>query len=204
MTAFTYHTNTIEGSTLSLAETDSIIFHNALIKNKTLIEQQEAKNHRPCIDYMLRFASTQSPMTHEYIQKLHSILMNGIYDYAGTYRNHPVRIDHSHVPTSNHVSIHTYLDEWLIENGTHTPLSNLAKSHANFEQIHPFPDGNGRVGRLLMCTQLLKQNIFPALVEKELKHAYYKHLQSAQIEEVYAPLSAFLCEAILAGYALIE
>jgi Fic family protein len=72
----------------------------------------------------------------------------------------------------------------------------LAKSHARFEQIHPFSDGNGRVGRLLMLGVSLRANIFPPIVAKERKQAYYKYLEIAQTSGIYEPLTLFVAESI--------
>lgn len=88
----TYHTNKIEGSTLSEAETASIIFDNVSIPNKTLIEQLEAKNHQTAVIKMFDFISQNKKIDENFILKIHSILMNGIISNAGSYRNHTVRI----------------------------------------------------------------------------------------------------------------
>jgi len=79
----------------------------------------------------------------------------------------------------------------------------LARTHAKFEQIHPFSDGNGRTGRLIMLVQALSKNVAPPLIRKERKIAYYKALELAQTAENYGPLELFVAEAILFSNELL-
>jgi Fic family protein len=83
-------------------------------------------------------------------------------------------------------------------------VSFISKFHAGFEKIHPFSDGNGRVGRLLITAILLQKNLAPAIIEKDLKYLYYTYLENAQENENYDFLELFLAEAILKGYKEVE
>src|SRR3989339_508318 len=155
MLSLTYNSNKIEGSTLSEDETADIMFNNRTIPDKSLVEQLENIKK---IDEAL-------------VLKLHSILMNGIRDDAGIYRRHGVRIVGSNVPTANYLKI-TKLMESLFVDLNKKPkdiISHASDIHARFEQIHPFSDGNGRIGRLILVAMFLKSNIAPAVIKQENK-----------------------------------
>jgi Fic family protein len=80
----------------------------------------------------------------------------------------------------------------------------MEKTHAEFERIHPFSDGNGRTGRLIIFISALQYGVMPPLVLKEKKHAYYKYLETAQINEKFELLEMFMAESIVATYDLIK
>jgi len=194
----TYHSNSIEGSTLTEADTEAILFQKKVIVNRTLVEQLEAINHQKAFDYSLRIVINSSLKISDVLE-IHKLLMSGIIDNAGEFRNHPVRILGSYVPTANFLSIEKKITE-LIEDfnkPSSDKLEHIAKSHAMFEQIHPFSDGNGRVGRLLMLVMTLKFGLPPIIVLQEQKKAYYKYLQIAQLKEEYDLLAYFVAKSIL-------
>lgn len=92
----------------------------------------------------------------------------------------------------------------LIHRPDKDPIAHVALVHTTFEQIHPFSDGNGRMGRLLMLLMLLHRNIAPAIVRQGKKRAYYHALQHAQQTEDLRPLEEFVCDAILEGYRILS
>ena len=202
----TYHTNKIEGSTLSEAETASIIFDNISISNKTIIEQLEAKNHQAAIIYMFNFISQRKRIDENFILKLHSILMNGIINNAGLYRNHNVRIVGSNLPTANYISIPNLMSKLILEiNSKEKNIVSLSsRIHSNFEQIHPFSDGNGRIGRILLSAMLLKKNYPPAIIKQEEKQYYYTYLNNSQMKGDYNQLENFICEGIFSGFDILK
>ena len=202
----TYNSNSIEGSTLSENETAAIIFHNKTFPSKSVIEHLEAKNHQTALEFLFNHLADKKTVDEKLILKLHSILMNGIHSDAGFYRRHGVRIVGSNVPTANHVKV-PYLMEQLVKDladKKNNYTEHVAKIHAKFEQIHPFGDGNGRVGRLIMNAMLLKQNIAPAVIKQKQKHKYYSCLNTAQIKEDFKPLQDFIIDSIIEGYKIIE
>ena len=156
----TYHSNSIEGSALTEADTDAILFEKKVLSNRTLIEQLEAVNHQKAFYLALELAK-KSILERNDILELHKKMMAGILDNAGVFRNHAVRILGSFVPTSNYRSIEKRILEFLVlfNQKQEDPIAHLAKTHAIFEQIHPFSDGNGRVGRLLMLILALKNRL---------------------------------------------
>lgn len=205
----TYHSNAIEGSTFTEPEVQAVLFDHVTIANKTLIEHQEAKNHQAAFGNLLNWlqeSKNNVMITEKAIQKIHFILMNGIRSDAGYYRRHGVRILGAHVPTTNYLKIPDRMQELITafqvgrENGFY---AHLAKTHAQFEQIHPFSDGNGRVGRLLMHAMTLQYGLPPILIKKEKKQAYYTYLQRAQLQQEYLFLESFICDGILDAYTLL-
>jgi len=202
----TYHSNSIEGSTLTESDTAAIIFDNAALPQKSLIEQLEAKNHQTALNYLFDHIIKKEKIDENLILKLHGILMNGIRPDAGSYRNHGVRITGVNLPTANHMSVRKLVGEVLTRaiEKTNDIVSLSAEAHAKFEQIHPFSDGNGRIGRLLMNAVLLKENIAPAIIRQEQKQLYYTYLYKAQTKEDYSQLEDFLCEAIMDGFTILD
>jgi len=198
----TYHTNTIEGSTMTKNDVADVIFDNKVLKNRTAIEQREAVNHQTALHFILDELTDRSRpfvFTPELIMAIHLRLMNGIISDAGTYRNHGVRIVGTNVPLANFIKIPGLLLTLCrhLNEETTDPIGLLAQTHAQFEQIHPFSDGNGRTGRLVMFAKSLDLGIVPPIVEKERKSAYYKYLQLAQIRSELDPLEQLLAQSII-------
>lgn len=140
------------------------------------------------------------------ILRLHSILMNGIRPDAGLYRRHAVRITGINLPTANYLKIPNLMLAVSEEAAktTNDVIALSAKIHSQFEQIHPFSDGNGRVGRLLMQAMLLRANLAPAIIRQEQKQLYYTYLYKAQTKGDYSQLENFICSAILDGFKTLE
>lgn len=202
----TYHTNSIEGSTLNEPEVKAVIFDNATIPDKTVVEHQEAKNHQAALGYLFRMLQEGKEVIHEDdILKLHAILMNGIRPDVGQYRTHSVRIVGSNVVTANYLKVPELMTSLvrMLNKKSKNVFHHLAITHAQFEQIHPFSDGNGRVGRLLMHYIALRNGLPPVLIKREKKIAYYKYLQRAQTENNTAFLESFVCDGIVEAYKLL-
>ncbi|MFH1188218.1 MAG: Fic family protein [bacterium] len=202
----TYHSNKIEGSTLTEPDTAAILFDNAALPNKSLTEQLEAKNHQTALNYLLDYIAQKGRIDQKLVLKLHSVLMNGVRPDAGLYRNHAVRILGVNLPTANYLKISELMLE-IITQATQTTkdiISLSSKIHSRFEQIHPFSDGNGRVGRLLLNAMLLKANFTPAVIHQEQKRFYYAYLFKAQTTNDQSQLENFLCEAIMDGFKILE
>lgn len=205
----TYNTNTIEGSTMTLKDVQRVIFDGEVLANRSAIEQAEARNHQAAMHWLLdkiRAEGKAFVFDDKLILGLHLRLMNGIISDAGQYRRHTVRILGAHVPLVNWQRIADRIDQLvrLLNRPATDVIAWLAQSHASFEQIHPFSDGNGRTGRLIMLAQALHNELAPPLIAQEHKLAYYKYLQAAQISESFQPLEYFIAQSMLAGYNLIE
>lgn len=202
----TYHTNTIEGSTMTLADTEEVLFHHKTLTNRTQVEQMEARNHQAALLWLLdQIQDKELSINEELIKGIHLRLMNGIISDAGEYRHHGVRIMGTQVTVANYLKIPILVDE-LLQTSTYVtrdPIASLSVTHAQFEKIHPFSDGNGRVGRLIMLAQALQRGITPPLVQKERKQAYYKYLELAQTKEQFIALELFIAESIISAHGLL-
>ncbi len=197
----TYHTNTIEGSTMTLADVEDVLFDHKVLSNRTAIEQTEARNHQVALHWLLDELINKGKdfkIDESFILNLHLRLMNSIVGDAGQYRKHPVRIMGAHVPLANWQKVPNLVQDMTKELGKshRDTIALIAATHARFEQIHPFSDGNGRTGRLIMLAQALHAGLIPPLVVKERRFAYYKYLEFAQTKDNLKPLELFVAESI--------
>jgi len=204
--SLTYHSNRIEGSTLTEHDTAAILFQNAALPNKSLTEQLEAKNHQSALTYLFDYVVGKQKLEEAFILKLHSILMNSIRDDAGFYRRHGVRIVGTYVPTANFLKIPDLMEQLVrdIHKKSKDIISQVAEIHSRFEKIYPFADGNGRIGRLLIHAMLLKQNLPPAVIKQERRRLYMAYLNKAQMKDDLSNLTDFICDAVLDGHKILE
>lgn len=198
-----YNSNTIEGSTMTLDDTKQVIFDKVSLKKRTLNEQLEAKNHDLALKLVFEKIRSSLPVSSDVILELHKVLMGGILTNAGEYRLHPVRIVGSFVPTSNYLRVPELIKKLCQDYKNAKDIKEIFQFHADFEKIHPFSDGNGRLGRLLLIYMLLNSGYAPAIVKNKRKKEYYKALQNAQLKENYDLLNDELGRAVLAGYKLL-
>lgn len=205
----TYHTNAIEGSTMTLSEVQQVIFEDKVLPNRTAVEQIEARNHKATLYWLLDEMVSQGDnfvIDEMIILNIHLRLMNGILSDAGKYRRHHVRIAGSQVLLANWAWAPGLIKELTddLQDTSNGLIETLANTHARFEQIHPFSDGNGRTGRLIMLAQALRVGLMPPLILKEKRFAYYKYLEAAQSRGDYAPLELLIAESIKTTKELIS
>ena len=186
--AFTYNTNHIEGSTLTeeqtryIFETNTILFEDKTIANVNDII--ETTNHFKLIDYMIDVANDE--LTENMIKKFHKILKTGTSDAqkewfnVGEYKQLPNSVGDMKTTAPKDVQKNMQkLLEWynsLIQITIHE----IIEFHARFEKIHPFQDGNGRVGRIIAFKECLKNNIIPFIILDKDKLFYYRGLKEYQ------------------------
>lgn len=203
--SLTFNTNRIEGSTLTEPETAAILFQNASLPDKSIIEQLEVKNHEAALLYLFNNLVGKKGLTEDFILRLHLMLMNGIQQDAGSYRRHAVRIVGANVPTANYLKLPVLMKSLSqdFRSKNKDPIAHAAAIHSRFEQIHPFSDGNGRVGRLLLCGMLLQNNLPPAIIRQEKRQLYIRYLNKSQTEGDFSLLEYFICDAILEGLEIL-
>ena len=207
-TSLTYHSNGTEGSTMTEKDVAAVIFENQTLRGRTAVEQREAINHQTALYFLLDELVSEDDfkITPDLIKATHLRLMNGIISDAGHYRNQNVRIRGAFVPLANFIKIPELVSKWCnaVNEETEDKIGLLARSHAEFEKIHPFSDGNGRTGRLMLFILALKLGLVPPILKKERRLAYYKYLELAQTREITDPLEMFVAEAILETAEVVE
>ena len=172
-----YNSNAIENSTLTLKETEKILMEMEISRNVSLREVFEAKNLARVIDHTKKNLKN-AEITEEIILLLHKILISGIEDnIAGRFRNKGeyVRVGTYIAPAPEHVEV--MIKELLFEysnNLTQYFIDKIAKFHLEFEGIHPFCDGNGRIGRVLLNYQLMRFGFPMIIIRNKEKKEYYK------------------------------
>jgi Fic family protein len=195
---FTYDSAAIEGNTLSLQETASLLFENRAPSAKSLREINEILNHKKAFDYILNY---KGDINRELILKLHEFVVKDtlkphLLDQIGIYRTLQVYIKGTEwmPPKPEEVpgEISNLLN-WYSRNKKNLhPLIVASYFHVAFETVHPFVDGNGRTGRLLM-NFILHKNGFPMInVPNKSKNEYYDCLQEAQLKGNLEPFVRYL------------
>ncbi len=187
ITRSTYHSNAIEGSTLTYAETYAILFNdnNFKINNKEPREIYEAINHKKAMLILFdRLKKDELNLDEHFIKQINETINPDIKDTKG-YRNVRVMIRGSeHIPP-NPEQINNLM-MYFVYNYNHDENTDIfykiANYHLEFERIHPFEDGNGRTGRLLINFELLKNNIPPIVIPKEGRTEYFEFLRNKDVE----------------------
>ncbi len=175
--AFTYNTNAIEGSTITLEET-RLILEDKIAPNKPIRDIRETESHAAAFLQMLK---TKEKISDKLLLKWHEeIFRETKHDIAGTFRNYPVRVGPYLAPDWQNVeNLMKQLIAFINESNLNS-VELAARAHYMFEKIHPFGDGNGRIGRLLM-NYILWKNGYPMLIiEYKKRKSYYKALQRAE------------------------
>ena len=181
----TYTSNAIEGNTLTRSETALVVEKGITVKGKSLKEHLEAINHAGALDYVVAFASQDRPISKHDLLSLHSLILKRIDDDdAGRYRTIPVRIAGAEVVLPTPLRVPDLIDDfiaWVNAPSAQHSATFAADAHLKFVTIHPFVDGNGRLGRLLLNLLLIRAGYPPALIRKEDREDYINAIGSAQL-----------------------
>ena len=171
---YTYNSNAIEGNTLTLRETD-LVLRGLTIDKKPLKDHMEAVGHKEAFDYVRELVKDNIPLSENIIKKIHFLVLADKKDDRGVYRRVPVRImGAAHEPVQPYL-IQPKMEQLLIDfkNSNEHIVTKLARFHIEFEAIHPFIDGNGRTGRLLVNLELMKAGYPPIDIKYMDRLAYY-------------------------------
>lgn len=188
----TYNSNHIEGSRLTHDQTRYIFETNTIGIEKEVLNVDdiiETANHFRCIDKIIDHA--KATLSEKFIKELHLILKNGTSDSrkdwfaVGDYKKLPNEV--GGMPTALPEDVADRMKELLAEYNGKVKVSfkDILDFHVKYERIHPFQDGNGRVGRLIMFKECLKYNIVPFIIEDKLKMFYYRGLKEWDEEKGY-------------------
>lgn len=182
ITRSTYHSNGIEGSTLTYAETYAILYNDNSFKiqGKEPREIYEAINHKSALELVFNNLKNHEEFDERFIKQLNETINKNIKDTEG-YRKVSVIIRGSdHIPPEPEKVPN--LMNYFVYNYNHDEqdiFDKIARYHIEFEKIHPFEDGNGRTGRLLLNYELLKNNLPPVVISKDDKVKYFEFLRNS-------------------------
>ncbi len=182
----TYHSNAIEGNTLSLAETQMVLEYGVTVNGHPLREYLEATNHAEAFDALTRL--TTNPITGDIVLLLHRLVMDKLDDHAGELRTVQVYIRGADFTPPPARDTHLYIQQWVHwltsdDALQYEPVTRAAIAHHDFEALHPFTGGNGRVGRLLLNLMLMQEGYPPALVLREWRARYIQALHAAHLND---------------------
>ena len=172
---YTYNSNAIEGNTLTLRETDMVL-RGLTVDQKSLKEHLEVIGHKEAFDYVKQLVSENKKKKKKVIKDIHYLVLANKRKDRGVYRKVPVRIMGStHEPPQPYL-IASKMEELLkkYKNSDEDIVTKLARFHIEFESIHPFIDGNGRTGRLLVNLELMKAGYPPIDIKFTDRLKYYE------------------------------
>lgn len=188
----TYNSNHMEGSRLThdqtryIFETNTIGIENTVINVDDVIE---TANHFQCINLIIEHAHL--PLTESFIKKLHLVLKSGTSDSrkdwfaVGDYKKVPNEVGGINTALPEDVAERMQVLLAQYKNKKTVSFEDILAFHVQFERIHPFQDGNGRIGRLIMFKECLKNNIVPFIIEDDMKLFYYRGLKEWKKERGY-------------------
>ncbi len=201
---FTYDSNAIEGSTLTLQETALIINEGVTIAEKPLKEHLEVVGHKEAFLYVQDLVKEKLDITERVIKDIHNIVLMDKPQSRGVYRNLPVRVMGAENEVAQPYMIKPLMED-LISNyesnkGKHI-VEQIALFHLEFESIHPFLDGNGRTGRLLLNLELMKNGIPPINIKFVNRRRYYDcfkayHSENSSSAEMVQLIGEYVLEGI--------
>jgi excisionase family DNA binding protein len=194
---FTYNSNAIEGNSLTLQET-ALVLQGITIDQKPLKDHLEAVGHRDAFEYVQQLVSEKVRLTEHIIREIHSLVLIDRPDDKGIYRRIPVTImGAAHTPPQPYM-IPVQMEQMLsnyAKNKRH-PIERAAWFHLIFEGIHPFIDGNGRTGRLLINLDLMQQG-YPAIdVKYADRKRYYACFDAYYKDSDAAPMVKLIAEYV--------
>lgn len=201
---WTYHSNALEGNTLTLRETQVVLEGLTIGGGKTLREHLEVINHAHAVDYLEGLVKRDEPLTQHVARQLHALILRGIDDeQAGEWRSVPVAISGSrHVPPppSDVAPMMRDLFDWYEGEGASVHVvERAARFHHRFVYVHPFVDGNGRTARLLMNLILMSQGYPPAVIKADPQRriAYLDALEAASVDGRLEPIEQVIAKSVL-------
>ncbi len=197
---WTYNSNSIEGNTLTLRETQMVLQEGVTVHGKSLREHFEAKNHDNALRLLTKLVEEKQNLTPRVILSIHELVLQNIeQDYAGRLRNAGVRITGANFVPPNARKVSVLLDELI--NFVHenplklSPVELATIFHHKFVWIHPFFDGNGRTVRLVMNLILLNAGYTPAIILANDRKKYYSVLNQAN-QGNYQKLALLMAQAL--------
>ncbi|MBR6798845.1 MAG: Fic family protein [Firmicutes bacterium] len=193
---YTYNSIAIEGNSLSMKEVE-LVLQGQTIEGKPLKDHMEAVCHKEAFDFVLELVKNNTPITESVIKQIHYLVLADKKEDRGIYRKVPVRIMGAQNQPVQPYLIEPKMEKLLIDynDSKEHIVTKLARFHIEFEGIHPFIDGNGRTGRLLVNLELMKAGFPPIYIKFTDRLSYYK-----AFDEYYIKHDPASMEKLFAGY----
>ena len=184
-----HHSTAIEGNTLTQAETISILIHNFIPRDMSEREYYEVKNYRKAFNTLLE---ADRKITTELIKKYNKYIMENLHDLNGKFKTTQNLILGAEFEPTKPYLVPFEIEDWCnnlsyrLENTktNEEKVEIIMDQYIKFEKIHPFNDGNGRTGRLLIIHSCLKEDLEPIIIPKEEKGKYINLLASKNLKEL--------------------
>ncbi len=208
----TYNSNAIEGNTLTLQETALILQNGITIAEKPLRDHLEAIGHKDAFFYMMEIADRKEPLTERIIKDIHALVLMNDAANRGVYRRLPVRImGATHTPPQPYmvpVEMERLMVQYKEMKQEKHILEAIGIFHLQFEGIHPFIDGNGRTGRLLLNLELIKAGMLPINIKFTDRRKYYvcfeEYYQNGNANAMIQMIAEYEAEALEHRIAMLS
>lgn len=210
-----YHSNNMEGNSLTYGETRALLLYGMTAKGKPLNDHLEISGHQAAIDWLVEVVKKEAEITEHFIRSLHQIIFGGKFhdsvkvggykdtdNFLITKTNETLRFTSPEETPFEMQNLVTKYQQKIAE-GNDNPIVLAAAFHYEFVRIHPFEDGNGRMSRLLMNFILMRFGYPPAVIKTEEKESYYTALQLADAEKNSLPLAEYLATAVIHSLELM-
>ncbi|WP_161979483.1 Fic family protein [Streptococcus sp. S784/96/1] len=188
-----YHSSGIEGNTITLPETVSIILENTLPTNrKSIREFYEIENHKQAFHYLLDLLAENKPFNLGQIQDMHALLLDRLQHDRGQFKKQQNAIIGAEFKTASPEETPLLMRQWADNTAYRLDialtqkdiLEVLADTHIQLERIHPFSDGNGRTGRLALMYLAMKYLKSPVIISKDYRAEYMEHLANQDTKKL--------------------
>jgi Fic family protein len=198
---WTHHSTALEGNTLNLRET-KVVLEGITVGGKSLKEHLEIIDHRDAIDYLEDYLAQKRPLTEVFIRDLHRLVTKNTLPpkESGAYREVEVAISGTRYKPPPHFAVNHLVKEMVDEYNSLAkvmhPVDRAAWLHLKFVTIHPFIDGNGRTGRLLLNFSLMKDGYPPAIIERGMRDRYLEAIEAYQADNSVEMFSDLVADCV--------
>ena len=188
-----YHSSAIEGNTISLADTVTILLHETIPGKVSKREFYEIENHKQALEYVIDQLENNESLSLNIVRGIHTQLMDHLNFDRGMWKTHDNAIVGADFNTASAHDVPYLMKQWIdnLNYRLHQSktdeekIKHILEMHIDFERIHPFSDGNGRTGRLLIIYSLLEHYISPIIIPVDLKSDYIRFLANKDSEGLY-------------------
>ncbi len=188
-----YHSSAIEGNTISLADTVTILLHETIPGKVSKREFYEIENHKQALEYVIDQLENNESLSLNIVRGIHTQLMAHLNFDRGMWKTHDNAIVGADFNTASAHDVPYLMKQWIdnLNYRLHQSktdeekIKHILEMHIDFERIHPFSDGNGRTGRLLIIYSLLEHDISPIIIPVDLKPDYIRFLANKDSEGLY-------------------